>query len=77
MYFYGADTIVKEIKYKKRKNEIKMREVYKLYLKVDGNGYMKYGIGSMYYIRELLYDYLVKNNLYGREEVEFKVVKVQ
>lgn len=53
-----------------------MREVYKLYLKVDGNGYMKYGIGDMSYIRELLFDYLVKNNLYGREEVEFKVVKV-
>ena len=51
-------------------------EVYKLYLKVDENGYMKYGIGEMYYIRELLFDYLVKNNLYGREEVEFKVVKV-
>ena len=76
MYFYGADTIVKEIKYKKRKNEIKMGGVYKLYLKVDGNGYMKYGIGDMSYIRELLFDYLVKNNLYGREEVEFKVVKV-
>ena len=51
-------------------------EVYKLYLKVDENGYMKYGIGEMYYIRELLFDYLVKNNLYGREEVEFKVAKV-
>ena len=53
-----------------------MKEVYKLYLKVDGNGHMKYGIGDMSYIRELLFDYLVKNNLYGREEVEFKVVKV-
>ena len=54
-----------------------MKEAYKLYLKVDDNGYMKYGMGSIYYIRELLFDYLVKNNLYGREEVEFKVVKVQ
>lgn len=54
-----------------------MMDVYKLYIKVDDDGYAKYGIGDMNYIRELLYDYLVKNNLYGREEVEFKVVKVQ
>ena len=35
-----------------------MKEVYKLYLKVGDNGYIKYGIGDMSYIRELLFDYL-------------------
>ena len=36
---------------------------FKLYIKTDGK-FIVYGCGNMTYIRELLYDYLVKNDMY-------------
>lgn len=49
---------------------------FKLYIKLDTGGYMRYGIGSMTYISELLYDYIVKNDMYGTNEVEFKIERL-
>ena len=47
-------------------------DTFSLYIK-RGSKFMLYGTGSLRYIRELLYDYLVKNDLYGKDEVEFKI----
>lgn len=52
-----------------------MEQIYSLYLKQD-NEYFRYGIGEMKYIRELLYDYLVINDMYNHKEVEFKIKKL-
>ena len=45
---------------------------YTLYL----NGSF-YGCGTIEYINELISDYLVNCNMYGRNEVDFRVEKVE
>lgn len=52
-----------------------MEEVYSLHIKENGK-YRRYGTGVMQYIRELLYDYLVKNDMYGAKNIEFKVERL-
>lgn len=46
--------------------------MFTLYIKTRGK-FRPYGTGSMRYIRELLFDYLVINDLYGKDEIEFKI----
>ena len=48
---------------------------FKLYIKLDTD-YLRYGVGDMRYIRELLYDYLVKNDMYDRNKIEFKIERL-
>jgi hypothetical protein len=43
---------------------------YKCYL----NGKF-YGSGPLAYMRELFVDYVILNQMYGRSEVDFKIVK--
>ena len=50
--------------------------MYILYIKVDDLGYIKYGVGSMTHIRDLMFDYLVVNDMYKRDEVQFKIIRV-
>lgn len=52
-----------------------MHDKFKIYIKLDID-YLKYGVGDMTYIRELLYDYLVKNDMYDRNKVEFKIERL-
>ena len=48
--------------------------MYKLYFKhKDGEDYHFYGMGPMYYMRELILDYLVLHDMYGEDQLEFKV----
>lgn len=47
-------------------------DTFSLYIK-EGSKFMLYGTGSQRYIRELLFDYLVINDLYGKDEIEFKI----
>ena len=49
--------------------------MYTLYIKVGNLDYIKYGTGSMTHIRDLMFDYLVINDMYKRDEVQFKVVR--
>ena len=52
----------------------KKNKMYKLYLKYkDEEDYRFYGIGSMYYMRELILDYLVVHDMYNEDQVEFKI----
>ena len=51
--------------------------IYKLYIKTkDYKDYFTYGTGSMLYIKELLFDYLVTHDIYDDQEVEFKIKKL-
>lgn len=52
-----------------------MEEVYSLFIKENGE-FRRYGTGGMLYIRELLYDYLVKHDMYGAKSIEFKVERL-
>ena len=48
--------------------------MYKLYFKhKDEEDYHFYGMGPMYYMRELILDYLVRHDMYGEDQLEFKV----
>ena len=48
--------------------------MYKLYFKhKDEEDYHFYGMGPMYYMRELILDYLVLHDMYGENQLEFKV----
>jgi hypothetical protein len=47
-----------------------MRQTYQLFL----NGEF-YGSGDLRYMNELISDYVVTCRLYGKDEVDFKVVK--
>lgn len=50
---------------------------YYLYIrKVDQDKYEFYGSGDMKYLLELMNDYLVLCNMYGKESVEFKVTSI-
>ena len=50
---------------------------FKLYIKRKKDAtYLAYGTGSMRYIRELLFDYIVENDLYNQDEVEFKIERL-
>ena len=52
----------------------KKNKMYKLYLKYkDEKDYRFYGIRSMYYMRELILDYLVVHDMYNEDQVEFKI----
>lgn len=48
---------------------------FKLYIKT-GEDYLRYGVGDMRYIRELLYDYLVKNDMYNANRVDFRIERL-
>ena len=50
---------------------------YTLYLRTDGGEYVKYGTGNMLYMYELIQDYIMVNDMYNKNEVEFKIVKVK
>ncbi|MDE3840950.1 hypothetical protein C0966_16920 (plasmid) [Bacillus methanolicus] len=47
-----------------------MSTLYKCYL----NGKF-YGFGNLEYMKELFVDYVVLNRMYGRDEVDFKIIK--
>ena len=48
--------------------------MYKLYFKhKDEEDYHFYGMGPMYYMRELILNYLVLHDMYGEDQLEFKV----
>lgn len=50
---------------------------FKLYIKREKDDkYLAYGTGSLRYIRELLFDYIVENDLYNQDEVEFKIERL-
>ena len=50
---------------------------FKLYIKREKDDkYLAYGTGSLGYIRELLFDYIVENDLYNQDEVEFKIERL-
>ena len=46
------------------------KETYKCYL----NG-VAYGAGDLAYMNELFSDYVIKNEMYGKKECDFKIVK--
>jgi len=48
------------------------REHYKCYL----NGKF-YGSGDLNYMRELFIDYVITHKMYNKNEVDFKIVKMQ
>lgn len=53
-----------------------MIDKYKLYIKTDGYDYLRYGAGDIRYIHELIFDYIIKNKMYDRKIVEFKIEKL-
>lgn len=53
-----------------------MSNKYKLYIKLDNRDFLRYGVGDMRYIHELIFDYLIKNKMYDRNNVEFRIEKL-
>jgi hypothetical protein len=49
---------------------VHMKQTYKCYL----NGKL-YGGGNLMYMKELFTDYVIRHEMYGKDEVEFKIVK--
>jgi hypothetical protein len=58
------------MKYIKRQVLFGGDKMYKCYL----NGKF-YGGGNLQYMRELLVDYVITHKMYGKSEVDFKIVK--
>ncbi len=70
--FTPKDLIEDLYNWRTKKGVLSVEEVYILYIKENGE-FRLYGTGVMCYIRELLYDYLVKHDMYGAKSIEFKV----
>lgn len=53
-----------------------MKDKFKLCIKLDTGEYLRYGAGDKSYIAHLIYDYLVRNNMYDRDKIEFKIERL-
>ena len=52
-----------------------MGDRFRLFIKFGELDYMPYGAGDMPHIRDLMLDYLIHNDMYERDEVQFKIVR--